>query len=63
MSHLIQARLYRNVRASGGLGDVADNCVRGAVDVQLFIFRRFGVFNIYNKLLLHSREGSRSPVD
>ena len=22
-----------NVRASGGLGDVADDCVRGAVDV------------------------------
>ena len=43
-----------NVRASGGIGDVADDCMRGAVDVQLFIFRRFGVFNIYNKLPLKS---------
>ena len=37
-----------NVRASV----TADDCMRGAVDVYLFILRRFGVCNIYNKLLL-----------
>jgi len=26
-----------NVRASGGLGDVADDCVRGAVDVRVLL--------------------------
>ena len=41
-----------NVRASGGIGEMADDCVRGAVDVLLFIFRRFGVCNIYNKLYI-----------
>ena len=52
-----------NVRASGGIKDLADDCMRGAVDVQFFIFRRFGVFNIYNKLLLQVLAESNGSMD